>query len=66
VVGLSRKRFLGALTGRAVEDRLAGSLAALTFCILRGAHVMRVHDVKESRDALRVAAALKGIDGVLE
>jgi len=60
VVGLSRKSFLGALTGRAVDDRLAGSLAALSVCILKGASVVRVHDVKESLDALRVVAALTG------
>ncbi len=58
LVGLSRKSFLGALTGREVGSRLAGSLAALTFCVLRGAHVMRVHDVRESYDAIRVVRAL--------
>jgi dihydropteroate synthase len=58
VVGLSRKSFLGRLTGRETGERLAGSLAALAFCVMNGAHVMRVHDVKESFDALRVAAAL--------
>lgn len=58
VVGLSRKSFLAVLTGREVGERLAGSLAALTFCVMNGAHVMRVHDAKESRDAARVADAL--------
>lgn len=58
LVGLSRKSFLGALTDRDVDSRLAGSLAALTFCVLNGAHIMRVHDVRESRDAIRVACAL--------
>ena len=61
VVGLSRKRFLGMLTGCEVNKRLASSLAALTFCVLNGAHVMRVHDVKESHEAMKVACALKGI-----
>lgn len=59
VVGLSRKSFLGRLTGRPVDERLAGSLAAMVFCILKGAQVMRVHDVKESRDAMRVILALE-------
>jgi len=59
VVGASRKSFLGNLTGRPVEERLAASLAALVFCVLRGAHVVRVHDVKDSADAARVAAALR-------
>ncbi len=58
VVGLSRKSFLGKLTGRETQNRLASSIAALAFCVLRGAHVMRVHDVKESVDAVRVLTAL--------
>ncbi len=58
LIGLSRKRFLEELTGRGVEQRLAGSLAALVYCALSGAAVMRVHDVAESRDALLVAAAI--------
>ena len=59
VVGLSRKSFLGGLTGRGADDRLAGSLAGLVFVAMRGAHVVRVHDVRESVDAARVVAALK-------
>jgi dihydropteroate synthase len=58
VIGLSRKSWLEKLTGRAADERLAGSLAGLAFCALHGAHVLRVHDVKESRDALRVLEAL--------
>ena len=61
IVGLSRKSFLGRLTGRPVEGRLAGSLAALAFCILNGAHVMRVHDVEETRDAARVVVTLRAV-----
>ena len=59
VVGVSRKSFLGKLTGRDIQERLGGSLAAMVFCILKGAHVIRVHDVKESCDALSVVTALK-------
>ena len=58
LVGLSRKRFLGALTGAPVDERLPGGLAALVWCILNGVSIMRVHDVKASRDARRVAMAL--------
>lgn len=58
VVGVSRKSLLGKLTGREVEDRLAGSLAALVFCVFNGADVIRVHDVKESCDSARIAAVL--------
>lgn len=60
VLGVSRKRFLGLLTGREVNERLAGSLAALAACVLGGASVMRVHDVRESVDAARVLAAVAG------
>ncbi len=58
VVGLSRKSILGKLTGRETGDRLAGSLAGLVYAALRGAQIVRVHDVKESVDAARVVAAL--------
>ena len=54
VIGLSRKRFLGFLTGRDVGNRLAGSLGAMAYSLIHGAHVVRVHDVKESRDVAQV------------
>ncbi|MGE5130256.1 MAG: dihydropteroate synthase [Sphingomonadaceae bacterium] len=54
LVGWSRKSSLGALTGRAVEDRLAGSLAAALLALLGGAKILRVHDVKETRDVILV------------
>ncbi|MFO7869880.1 MAG: dihydropteroate synthase [Kiritimatiellia bacterium] len=59
VVGLSRKSTLGKLTGRNIEERLAGSLAGLVYCALKGADILRVHDVRESIDALKVAMAIK-------
>lgn len=59
VVGLSRKSFIGRITGRPVEERLAGSLVALVFCLLQGVHILRVHDVRESHDAVEVASALR-------
>jgi len=58
VVGHSRKRFIGELTGRAPDERLAGSLAAAAAAVLKGAHVLRAHDVAQTRDAARVAAAI--------
>ncbi len=58
LVGLSRKRFLGQLTGLPVEDRLAPGLAALLHAAAAGARLFRVHDVKESCAALRVAGSL--------
>jgi dihydropteroate synthase len=57
VVGASRKSFLGRITGRPVEERLAGTVAANVLAFERGASVFRVHDVAPVRDALAVAAA---------
>jgi dihydropteroate synthase len=59
VVGVSRKRFLGTLTGRDVGERLPASVAALACAALHGAHVVRVHDVRASADAVRVVAAVR-------
>jgi dihydropteroate synthase len=60
LAGLSRKSLLGALTGRPVESRLAGGIAAAVMAVVRGAHIIRTHDVAETVDALRVAAAVAG------
>ena len=61
VAGLSRKSFLGALTGREEPaDRVAASVAAAVLAWERGASVLRVHDVAETVDALKVAAATLG------
>jgi len=59
VVGVSRKRMLGALTGRDVGERLPAGLAVQSWCVWRGANVLRVHDVKESCDGARVADTLR-------
>ncbi|MBE3640039.1 dihydropteroate synthase [Mangrovicoccus sp. HB182678] len=58
LLGLSRKRMFGDLLGRPLEQRLAGTLAANLEGIARGARVIRVHDVAEHADALKVGAAL--------
>ena len=58
LVGVSRKSMLGALTGKPVEERLAASVAAAVLAAMRGAAVVRVHDVAETVDALKVAEAL--------
>ncbi|MGH2978306.1 MAG: dihydropteroate synthase [Solirubrobacterales bacterium] len=60
IVGASRKRFIGTLTGRAESDRVAGGVAANVLAYQRGAHMFRVHDVSQTRDALTVAAATVG------
>jgi dihydropteroate synthase len=54
VVGLSRKSTIGALTGRVVDERLPGSVAAALSAVARGAKIVRVHDVRETVDALKV------------
>lgn len=54
LVGLSRKSVLGRLTGRAVSDRTAASIAAALASVARGAWMVRVHDVAATRDALAV------------
>ncbi|RLG08034.1 MAG: dihydropteroate synthase [Thaumarchaeota archaeon] len=61
IVGVSRKSFLGAVTGRdKPEDRLASSIAAEAIAVILGAHGIRVHDVAEAFDAVRVAEAIMG------
>ena len=59
LVGVSRKSMLGAITGRPVEQRLAASIAAATLAALKGAKILRVHDVAETSDVLAVLAAIE-------
>ncbi len=58
LVGLSRKSMLGEITGRSVDDRLAGSVASATIAALNGASIVRAHDVAATIDAVKVAAAM--------
>jgi dihydropteroate synthase len=60
LLAVSRKDFVGALTGRGPRERLAGTLAALGHGVDAGAHILRVHDVAEAADFLTVRAALRG------
>ena len=60
LMAISRKDFIGALTGRAPRERLAGTLAALAHGVEQGAHIFRVHDVAAASDYLAVRAALAG------
>jgi dihydropteroate synthase len=59
LAGLSRKSTLGKVTGRPVEERLAGSLAMALLALQGGATILRVHDVKETRDVIAVWEAYK-------
>jgi dihydropteroate synthase len=63
LVGLSRKSFIGTVTGRGVDGRLAGTLAADIIAVAAGARIVRVHDVAATVDALRVVAAVDGRKG---
>jgi len=58
MAGLSRKSTIGVITGRPVEERLAGSIAAALAAVARGADIIRVHDVAETVDALKVWQAV--------
>jgi dihydropteroate synthase len=58
LAGLSRKSMLGAITGREVGERVAASVAAALLAVQRGAAIVRVHDVRETVDALKVWQAI--------
>lgn len=60
LAGLSRKSMLGAITGREVGERLAASVAAAMLAVQRGAAIVRVHDVRETVDALKILNAVNG------
>jgi len=59
LAGLSRKSTIGRLTGRPVDERLAGSLAMALLALQGGATILRVHDVKETRDVIAVWEAVR-------
>jgi dihydropteroate synthase len=63
LAGLSRKSMLGAITGRPVESRLAGSLALAWAALEGGARIIRCHDVAETVDVVKVWTALRRSGG---
>ena len=63
LAGLSRKAMLGTLTGRDAGERMAASIAAALAAVARGAAIVRVHDVRETVDALRVWQAVNQDEG---
>jgi dihydropteroate synthase len=63
LVGLSRKSMVGTLTGRPPGERLYGSVALAVLAALKGARIVRVHDVAATVDALKVTAAVQAQDG---
>ncbi len=60
VVGTSRKSFLGKIDGSAVNDRIGGTLSSSVLAAAEGAEVLRVHDVAEVAQAIKVASAILG------
>ncbi len=65
LAGLSRKSLIGQLTGAPVSDRLAGSLTLALAAAARGARVLRVHDVRETRQALTIWRAVQETAGIV-
>jgi dihydropteroate synthase len=61
IVGLSRKSFVGRITGRASGERVHGSVAFAMMAVLNGAHIVRVHDVGPTIDALKIVMAVQGL-----
>ena len=64
LLAVSRKDFVGALTGRPPRERLGGTLGAVAHGLRAGAHMLRLHDVASAHDFLTVLAALEGTDGI--
>jgi len=63
LVGASRKSMIGELLGgRPVHDRLTGTIAVHYHCLIRGAKLLRVHDIKEAKDSLRIFNAVKAAE----
>jgi len=62
LVGPSRKSFIGRITGMEPRERVFGTAAAVVAAIFRGAHIVRVHDVRQMRDVVRVADAILNVE----
>ena len=62
LIGLSRKSFIGDVTGADIDSRLAGSIAANMYSVMNGAEILRVHDVKETVWMLDIISAIEGAD----
>jgi dihydropteroate synthase len=59
LVGMSRKSMIGAITGKPIEHRMAGSIAAHLVAAENGARILRAHDVAETVDAIKVWHAVR-------
>ena len=59
MVGISRKAMIGKILDRPANERAAGSVAAAVIAVQQGVKIVRVHDVKATRDALKILGALE-------
>lgn len=64
LIGTSRKSFIGYTLGATVDNRLGGSIASAVFSAMKGANILRVHDVVETIQAVRIIEAILGSKGV--
>jgi dihydropteroate synthase len=64
LVGASRKAFIGKALGLTVDERLEGSIAAACYAVLNGADIVRVHDVIETRRAIKIIESISTADRV--
>ena len=62
LIGTSRKSFLGKLTGKEVDNRLAGTVASVAQAVWNGANIVRVHDVEATKDAVLVIDAIRNAE----
>ncbi len=62
LVGVSRKSMIGAVLGRTVDQRLSGGLALAALAVAKGARILRVHDVAETADVVRMIAAVEAAE----
>ncbi|RML87173.1 Dihydropteroate synthase [Pseudomonas syringae pv. maculicola] len=62
LVGVSRKSMIGAVLGRPVDQRLSGGLALAALAMTKGARILRVHDVAETADVVRMIAAVQAAE----
>lgn len=60
LVALSNKDFVGETLGRARDQRIEGSIAAAVYCVMQGARIVRVHNVRETVDAMHMIEAIEG------
>ena len=64
LVGVSRKRMLGAITGKSEKERVVAGVAVAVMAVMKGACIIRTHDVDATMDAIKVCRAVQGVDQV--